>query len=156
MKTTIKTIRAMSVPIALTLCRIAKIRSIVNQLVNWKEENSKISPGLLIETLVACILCERKPLWKVEDFWRKQDMEHLFPELIDPSQLNDDAYGRALEKLSEVNMGLLISLVSLTMLKAHDLGISFIHLDTTSKSVQGVYEADTNEGMFWFQQRPPA
>lgn len=132
----------MSVPIALMLCRIAKIRTIINETVKWKEENCKISPGLLIESLVACVLCDRKPLWKVEEFWRQQDMAHLFPEGIDPSQLNDDAYGRALDKLSEVNMGLIISLVSLTMLKAHDLGISFIHLDTTSKSVQGVYEEE--------------
>ena len=138
----IKTIRAMSVPIALMLCRIAKIRIIVNELVKWKEENSKISPGFLIETLVVCVLCERKPLWKVEEFWRKQDFKNLFSEIADPSQLNDDAYGRALEKLCAINMELMISLVSLTMLKSHDLSISFIHLDTTSKSVQGVYEVE--------------
>lgn len=138
----IKTIQAVGVPIAIALCRIAKISSIVNEIVKWKEENSKISPGLLIESLVACILCHRKPLWKVEDFWRSQDMHNLYPE-IDPSQLNDDAYGRALDKLAEVNMSLIISLVSLTLLKAHDLGISFVHLDTTSKSVQGVYEANS-------------
>ena len=51
-----------------------------------------------IETLVICILCDRKPLWKVRDFWEKQDFTHLFPDIdVNLELLNDDAYGHALD-----------------------------------------------------------
>ena len=141
----LRAIRPMSTPIAVMLCRMAKIKSIVNQTVKWREENTQVSPGLLIETLVVCVLCNRKPLWKVEQFWAEQDMAQLFSEGICVNQLNDDAYGHALDKLAEVNMELIVSLISLAMLHAHNLGISFVHLDTTSKSVQGIYEGASTE-----------
>jgi hypothetical protein len=47
-------------------------------MVNWNEANAKISPGMLIESLVICIICGRKPLWKVEQFWARQDLKLLF------------------------------------------------------------------------------
>jgi hypothetical protein len=109
-------------------------------MVEWDEDRSKISPGLLIESLIVCIFCGRKPLWRVEEFWAKQDLKLLFDGVdVTVDQLNDDAYGRALDKLSEVKMEELVNLCSLVMLTAHDLNISTIHLDTTTKSVQGAY-----------------
>ncbi|WP_206811847.1 IS1634 family transposase [Paradesulfitobacterium ferrireducens] len=136
----IRTIRAASVPIAAALCRIAKIAQTVNQMVHWREANSKVSPGLLIETLVICILCGRKPLWKIEQFWAQQDLRNLFAEVdLSVEQLNDDAYGHALDKLAEISMEQLVSMVSLSLLQAHSLGINIVHFDTTSKSVQGAY-----------------
>ncbi len=67
-----------AVPVITMLCRTAKIGEIINQKVQWNENNSKISPGLLIESLIVCIICGRKPLWKVEEFWAKQDLKLLF------------------------------------------------------------------------------
>ena len=142
----IRTIRASSVPVAAALCRTAKIAQTVNQMVHWKEANSKISPGLLIETLVICILCGRKPLWKIEQFWAQQDLPSLFADVeLSVEQLNDDAYGHALDKLAEVSMEQLVSTVSLSLLQAHSLGINVVHLDTTSKSVQGAYTGQAHD-----------
>ena len=139
----ITTVNPGAVPVITMLCRTAKIGEIVNQMVEWDEDRSKISPGLLIESLIVCIFCGRKPLWRVEEFWAKQDLKLLFDGVdVTVDQLNDDAYGRALDKLSEVKMEELVNLCSLVMLTAHDLNISTIHLDTTTKSVQGAYEND--------------
>ena len=139
----ITTVSPASVPLITMLCRTAGIRETVNQMVSWNDTNSRISPGLLIETLIICILCERRPLWKVHKFWNKQDMDMLFPGVdISPDQLNDDAYGRALDKIAEIDRDALVSQVALTMLAAHDLNIDCIHLDTTSKSVQGVFDGE--------------
>jgi transposase len=137
----ITTVSPGAVPVITMLCRTAKIGEIVNQMVQWDEDRSEISPGLLIESLIVCIFCGRKPLWRVEEFWAKQDLKLLFNGVdVTVDQLNDDAYGRALDKLSEVKMEELVNLCSMVMLTAHDLNISTIHLDTTSKSVQGAYE----------------
>jgi hypothetical protein len=51
-----------AVPVIINLCRAAKIAGIVNRMLNWNEPNAKVSPGLLIEALVVCIMCGRKPL----------------------------------------------------------------------------------------------
>ncbi|MGI6649667.1 MAG: hypothetical protein ACOX5W_11630 [Bacillota bacterium] len=58
----IKTLKPMAVPVVTRLCRLAKIRELVNEIVLWREDNSKISPGLLIETLIISIFCGRMPL----------------------------------------------------------------------------------------------
>jgi transposase len=134
-----------AVPVIISLCRTARIAEIVNRMVKWNEANARVSPGILIEALVVCIMCGRKPLWKVEQFWAGQDMDLLFKDVdLTPDQLNDDALGRALEKLSEVDMKELLSAASLALLTAHKLSISTIHLDTTTKSVQGAYENDSH------------
>ncbi|MDH7579134.1 MAG: IS1634 family transposase [Bacillota bacterium] len=134
-----------AVPVIISLCRTARIAEIVNRMVKWNEANARVSPGLLIEALVVCIMCGRKPLWKVEQFWADQDMDLLFKDVdLTPDQLNDDALGRALEKLAEVDMKELLSAASLALLTAHKLSISTIHLDTTTKSVHGAYENDSH------------
>jgi hypothetical protein len=51
-----------AVPVIVSLCRTAKIARIVNRMLKWDEPNAKVSPGLLIESLVVCITCNRKPL----------------------------------------------------------------------------------------------
>lgn len=75
----IRTVTPSSIPLVTMLCRIAGISNIVNQMVAWNDTNSRISPGLLIETLVISILCGRRPLWKVHQFWAAQDMTTLLP-----------------------------------------------------------------------------
>lgn len=131
-------------PLIKQMCKIANIKQTVNNLVSWNEVNSSVSPGLLIESLVICILCGRKPLSRIHEFWSNQDYKFILEdESITLDQLNDDAYGRALDKLSQINMQKFVSLICLNMLSAHDLTIENIHFDTTSKSLQGVYDKDS-------------
>lgn len=91
----VKVVHPQAVPVITMLCRTAKIGEIVNHMVSWNEANSRISPGLLIESLLICLICGRKPLWRVEQFWAGQDLKFLFDGIeVAVDQLNDDAYGR--------------------------------------------------------------
>jgi transposase len=144
----IVTFNASSIPVLFEMCRIAKIAETINNMVDWRADNSKVSPGFLIETLIVTILRGRRPLWKIEEYWTQQKYNLLFEDSgITVEQLNDDTYARALDKLQTVNMTELVSRICLTMLQAHDISIKSLHLDTTSISVEGVYE-DTDEGDF--------
>ncbi len=139
---------ASSIPVLFEMCRIAKIAETINNMVDWRSDNSKVSPGFLIETLIVTILRGRRPLWKIEEYWTQQKFDLLFDETqISVEQLNDDAYARALDKLRTADLKELISRVCLTMLQAHDLQIESLHLDTTSISVEGIYE-NCEEGDF--------
>lgn len=137
-----------NVPVVYQLCRMARIMESVNNAVTWRTDNSKVSPGFLIESLVISTLSNRKPLWKMHEFWSQEDLDFFYPELsLSTEWLNDDAYARALDKLSDVEMMALVSKISLEMLKTHGLDVKSVHLDTTSKSVQGAYP-DKAEGDF--------
>jgi len=61
----------------------------------------------------------RQPLWKIEEYWRKQKLEFMLEGSgITVEQLNDDAFARALDKLHTVNIKELVSRICLNMLKA--------------------------------------
>lgn len=148
----IVTFNASSIPVLFEMCRIARIAETINSMVDWRPDNSKVSPGFLIETLIVTILRGRRPLWKIEEYWAQQKYDLIFKGSgITIEQFNDDAYARALDKLKTVNMKELISRICLTMLQAHDISIESLHLDTTSISVEGSYE-DANEGDFKINQ----
>lgn len=88
----------------------------------------------------------RQPLWKIGEYWKKQKLEFMLRDGdITVEQLNDDAFGRALDKMRTVNMKELVSRICLTMLKAHDLTIESLHLDTISISVEGLYEGNEED-----------
>jgi hypothetical protein len=64
---------------------------------------------------------------------QKQDLELLFKDAgITSDQPNDDALGRALEKLVRLDKKELMSAVSLELLVEHGLAINSLHLDTTA------------------------
>ena len=86
-------------------------------MVTRRTDNSKISPGFLIEILIVSIIHERKPLWKLEEHWNRRKLELMLTDSgITAQQLNDDAYGRDLGKLTKINMKDMLSRVCLTML----------------------------------------
>lgn len=103
----IKPIHVGVLPLSFAMARLANIQEAIDRAVTWREDNTKVSPGCLIETLTAAIMATHghMPLAHMEEFWRDQDWELLFRGTnITPGQLNDDAYGRALDKLADVDL----------------------------------------------------
>jgi transposase len=130
-------------PIALSLARLAGIREIVDQFTGWSPNCRSTSPGILAESLTAAILCGCRPLYKVERFWEDKAIEIFYKEDgITSRQLHDDAYARMLDKLASVDCRRMFETVCLTMLQHHNLDILLTHSDTTSVSVEGVYESE--------------
>ena len=89
-----------AVPVVLKLCRMAGIAGTVDRMMNWNESNAKISPGLVIESLATCIMCNRKPLWRVQEFWAVQARERLQRTYLSPHivMLSWNAFNGAEEK----------------------------------------------------------
>jgi len=63
------------------LCRKLKIGETIDEMVHWKPANTKASPGIMIESLITSIISGRRALWKLEEFWKNQDIEFLYPGL---------------------------------------------------------------------------
>lgn len=86
------------------------------------------------------IFSGRTPLYRVEDFFKGQDLPNLFSVGIKPSDFNDDALARALDKLIEKGPKKVISTVMLNAIAIEKIDISHPHADTTSVSVYGEYD----------------
>ena len=110
-----------------------------------------ISPGRIVLALMVDALSGRTPLFRLPQAFAKMDTELLLGEAIAPEKLNDDAVGRALDRLYEVGTSKVLSAVSLRAVKLFDLDTTHVHHDTTSRAVYGdydLYSEDTHDQPF--------
>lgn len=66
----------------------------MNRLVPWDRSRKGISPGALVQALVATILGDRKALYKVSEFHMDRDHETILCEDVTADALNDFALAR--------------------------------------------------------------
>ena len=81
------------------VCRQLEIARMVNRMVSWDETQCKLSPGTLTVALVVNILTQRRPLYRVWESFERLDLPVLFDEPVTLDSLNDDAFGRTLDRL---------------------------------------------------------
>jgi len=99
-----------------------------------------VSDGQVVLALILDGLSGRSPLFRLPQAFAKLDTELLLGEAISPEKLNDDAVGRALDRIYEVGTGKVLSAVALRAVKLFDLDTTHVHHDTTSHSVYGDYD----------------
>ncbi len=83
------------------LCDVLKIAEIIDAVVDWDPIQCHLSPGTRVKALIINLLVDREALYHVERFYEHQDLEVLFGAgyQIQAEDFNDDALGRALDKL---------------------------------------------------------
>ncbi|PIQ44419.1 MAG: transposase [Deltaproteobacteria bacterium CG12_big_fil_rev_8_21_14_0_65_43_10] len=106
-----------------------------------------VSPGQTTLGLVMNVLCGRSPVYRVEEFFRTRDVGLLIGEEISAEMLNDDAIGRALDRIYEYGTWKIFSDVSLNACRNFKVNRSEIHQDTTSVSVWGNYKEAPDESL---------
>jgi transposase len=99
-----------------------------------------VSDGTIVLALVLDALSGRSPLFRLPQAFAKLDTELLLGGAISPEKLNDDAVGRALDRIFEVGTGKVLSAVALRAVTLIDLDTTQVHHDTTSHSVYGDYD----------------
>ncbi len=134
-------------PLIASLCRICQVQQTVDQMVQWRE-TARLTPGQIVEALIINILCDRRPLWKMEQFFYEIDLSLLYGKEITPDHLNDDILGRCLDKIAEIDLNKLVSQIGLQALLAHSLSLRVLHIDTTSISVEGEYANQSEDDKF--------
>jgi transposase len=107
-----------------------------------------IKPGVVILGMVLDTLSGRSPLYRLENFMESQDTQLLFGQHINPSDFNDDALGRVLEKVFETGTMKIFTELATRALLAFGVdksGKVHVHYDTTSINVWGDYDFDRSE-----------
>jgi transposase len=86
--------------------------------------------------------CINQALYLVPRFFHNQPTYQLISPRVTPPQLNDDAFGRALDTLYAYGVTELYSLLAATAAERLGLAPRFLHLDTTSFHVDGRDNSD--------------
>lgn len=76
------------------------------QMVDEKvaRDGCKLSVGTRLKALLINIGTDRKALYKVQEFYEKRDVEVLLGAGVSAADLNDDALGRALDILYDIDL----------------------------------------------------
>jgi transposase len=118
----------------------------VNSNVEWDETQWKYSPGVLAQLLVLLPFVSALriiPLSRIHESYSGIDLELLVGEAIDPADLNDDLFGRVLDRIYEADCSELFLSISLSVRLTFDLPENTIlHSDTTSHVLYGDYIPD--------------
>ena len=81
------------------------------------------------------------PLYLYEEFFLGKATSHLLGKGIEPGHLNDDYLGRLLDKIWAYGPSQLFSLIAMVAYRQFGLDVYRYHLDSSSMSVHGAYEA---------------
>jgi transposase len=86
-----------------------------------------------------------RPLYLTPEFMKNKPMELFFREDIKSGDFNDDTLDRALDRLYENNPTSIFMHIALKTAKKFGIERKFLHLDTTSMSVQGEYKFEEED-----------
>lgn len=126
-------------PVIAAMCDVLHIPEFIDQFVGPLDPRVKISIGVLIKAMIINVLVGRTPLVHVENTFSQFECEILLKHGINPSDLNDDRLGDALEKLGTLDYHKLYSQICMRAIELHHAKVKGIHVDTTNISLQGAY-----------------
>jgi transposase len=118
--------------------------SLINHYVPTKME---VDAGTVVLGLVLDTLSGRSPLYRLEEFFARQDTALLLGKAVPPHALNDDAVGRVLDRL--YNFGTMQLFTACAVRAAARFGLErrYVHFDTTSRSVWGEYQCAEEQAL---------
>lgn len=140
--TTLENFAPGPLPVINAICRECGLIEVINDTVEWDEQQADISPGALTAGLVMNFLTEGQPMYRLSEFFQNKDPQNLFGEDITAEDLYDRRFGWALDKIADGNPRTVLTSVIANALTTEGVDINVVHADTTSKSVHGEYEQD--------------
>jgi len=118
---------------------------VVDQLLPWDRNRTQTPPSVLLLGLVMNVLSHRTPLYHVERWMQSLPCDLFWGPGVTAAAFNDDALGRALEKLADHGPAVLGTLGARIQALAAE-GPQILHTDTTSFSLFGDYPDSTPDG----------
>ena len=101
-----------------------------------------VSAGQVVKALILNALgFISAPLYLFSEFFESKPVEHLLGEGVDAEHLNDDRLGRVLEQLYEAGTSSFFLRAAMQAVERFGVGMSQVHLDSSSFSMQGEYES---------------
>jgi transposase len=129
------------------LLRQIGVDAVFDAMLTWDPKQCKLSPGTRLLALVLAVLFEHTALYRVEQVFAHQDLPVLFGPEVAAADFNDDALGRALDKLAAAPAGPATVFTTITTRIWNHEGIPLEHLhgDTSAVAVYGQYRGSPTE-----------
>jgi len=128
------------------------LQKVLDDMLPFDDEQCKLTPGQRITALMLCVFGGREALYRVEKFFLGHNLVQLFGPGVQASDFNDDALGRALDKLCAADPRRVFSTLSFHALTVQGIPWQSVHADTTSVSLYGAYEGF--DGPAWLRLVP--
>ncbi|TAK31063.1 MAG: IS1634 family transposase [Chloroflexota bacterium] len=115
----------------------------INTTLREEADDVLVDTGTVVAAMIHNLLGEGAiRLYRLSSFFADKPLPLLFPwsAQLDPSQLNDDRAGRALDTLWAAGPQKVFSAVSQQVIKRYALDLKAVHADTTSRSFCGAYD----------------
>ena len=136
-------IKAYRMGFAVTAVDMAERMGLVSYLnthLRWDPKPCRVSPGTRLLALMLTFLVDSRALYRLPEFYAERDCAVLFGADRQPADFNDDAIGRALEKLFEAQAGPIHTGLCKQAVERLGLGDSpSLHGDTTTVTLTGQY-----------------
>jgi transposase len=130
-------LRVDHIPAVAAMCHRLGLIDIINDSIPC---NTGVDIGTLVTGMICDTLSGRSPLYKVEEFIAAQDTELLFGTPVNPHSFNDDALGRALDRIHAKGTLQLFTEVSLKAAAVFNIDTEHCSFDTTSVNIWGDYD----------------
>ena len=106
----------------------------------------KVSVGQAVMAMILNALgFVSRPLYLTPEFFSNKPVNLLIHPQMQASDFNDDSLGRALDALYEKGVTEAFATVASKALTTYEVEHRFVHLDSTTFSLHGAYEADSDD-----------
>jgi transposase len=146
----VETYTANSAPVFAALFDELGITQLFNELLEWDQTQCKVDPGRRAKALAINILDSRKPLYRVEEYYKNKDISNLIGADVKAGDLNDDCLAHFLDMFDDANPLSVVSHILLKAMEVENVEFDSLHNDTTSWSVGGDYGDEVIDGKFPF------
>lgn len=127
------------------LCEALGVPTFINNaLAKHNGRPSDIPYGTLAMIMMVNMCHDHRPLYRLNEYYKRTDLEGLFHCPITLDQINDDRFGGFLDLFHEAGCRKIFSQIAAHAITVYGLQIKNINFDTTSKVMWGNYE--TPEG----------
>ncbi|MBC7227322.1 MAG: IS1634 family transposase [Thermoflexales bacterium] len=128
------------------ICQEIGLAEQIDRIVGPTER--QVSVGEAVQAMVLNALgFTSRPLYLTPEFFAHKPLDRLLRPGLTAEMLNDDSLGRALDILHERGETEIFAQVASHALRVYGISHRFVHLDTTSLSVEGEYDRPDEPGV---------
>jgi Transposase len=145
-ETTYVTQRLDHLGIVAGICQEIELAGQIDRMIGPTDR--QVSVGEAVQAMVLNALgFVSRPLYLTPEFFTNKPLDRLLRSGLTAEMLNDDSLGRALDILYEAGPTEVFAQVASHALRLWGIQHRFVHLDTTSLSVEGEYEGPEEPGV---------
>ncbi len=131
--------------IVAAVCKEIELIEEIDKIVGVKDKQKVTTGEAVMAMVINGLGFVNRPLYLTPEFMKNKPIELFFRDDLKPEEFNDDTLDRALDRLYEHNPTSIFMHIALKTAKKFGIERKFLHLDTTSMSVQGEYKFEEED-----------